>query len=228
MIDIKKLLTKILSKGIFANSNNNVILPGSIYLDNYKWVYGKDANSPSAYKPILGVGTTSNCNVGQADLPLVLRGANGKSGSVLSSGGDLKIAGSITVGGHSSEIGDVQLDSGTSSRSDSTSSAVSTLGDTAMLALSKGTWVVTASVSFSANTRGNRFVKIVYGTSTSSTTDISASMVTQSPYTGWATRLHTSGIVTISSDSTNVYLSTAQNSGSSLSFDWYIKAVRIK
>ena len=55
-------------------------------------------------------------------------------------------------------------------------------------------------------------------------------MVTNAPYSGWTTRLHTTGIIQIPNDGNTyyAYLSVAQNSGSTLNLDWNMRAVRIR
>lgn len=123
------------------------------------------------------------------------------------------------IGDHSSPIGTIELKNNTNQ---SISSGTSWVTSGCTLTLTTGIWSIDGSVSFASNTSGRRGVAIYDGSD-----QILASMHTQSPVSGGVTRMHTSCPIALES-TTTISIRCFQSSGSSLSCDAYLRAVRIR
>lgn len=139
-------------------------------------------------------------------------------GALPISGGTL--TGPLKVEGHSTQIGwyDAHYNTNTLN-SVSSFTAI----DASAITLPIGRYVVTGTCSFGANTSGIRGIGFTTGTSVMNESSVCIPPVTAS---GWNTRVSSSLILNITSEST-VKLMYLQNTGSSLSINWYIKAIRI-
>lgn len=135
--------------------------------------------------------------------------------------GSATVKGSLTVENHSTPIGWYDGHNNTTSISSGTSySAVSG----SSITLSAGRYVLTASASFAGNTTGYRGICFRSG----STNLVEGSAIQPTiPSTSWTTRVNASLIRDVSSSET-ISLALVQNSGSALSTEWYIKAIRIR
>lgn len=135
--------------------------------------------------------------------------------------GSLTVGGSLTVDGHSTSIGWYDGHNATTSIASGTSYAAVSGSS---ITLSEGRYVLTASASFAGNTSGYRGI----GFRSGSTNLIEGSAIQATiPSTSWSTRVNASLIRDVSSSET-ISLALVQNSGSSLSTEWHIKAIRIR
>lgn len=131
------------------------------------------------------------------------------------------MTGSLTLENHDSPIGWYDGHNATTSIASGTSySAVSG----SAITLSAGRYVITASASFPGNTSGYRGIGFRSGNSNITE---GSSIEATIPSTSWTTRISTSLIRNVESSET-ISLTLVQNSGSALSTEWYIKAIRIR
>lgn len=133
--------------------------------------------------------------------------------------GSATVKGSLTVGNHSTPIGWYDGHNNTTSVA-SGSSFTSVSGSS--ITLSPGRYVLTASASFAGNTSGYRGIGFYSNSLITEGSTIQATI----PSTSWATRVSTSLIRNVEASET-ISLALVQNSGSALSTQWYIKAIRI-
>lgn len=136
--------------------------------------------------------------------------------------GDVSISGDITVGGHSSAIGDRQYrNTDTTKASGTTWTSVSTTSVYATL--DKGVWLIIGYAEFASNATGVRALRLYNDTdslSLASTEDVRPAV------SGSATRIQSVKTLAVSSTKT-IVLQVYQNSGSTLNVSYGIEAVRI-
>lgn len=128
--------------------------------------------------------------------------------------------GEVTIMGHGSPIGWYDGHNDTTSIASGTNFAsVSNSGIT----LTQGRYILTASATFAGNATGYRGV----GFYKSGVINEGSAIQPCIPSASWTTRVSTSLIRNVSSTET-ISLALLQNSGSALSTEWYIKAIRIR
>lgn len=137
------------------------------------------------------------------------------------SNGNVRIPGDMYLEGHSGPIGySTYLNNPNVSLDNSTSM---TLVSGTTLTLGAGRWVVTGSIRFGGNATGVRGVGIRSGGSLVA----ESALVTMAVSASYTTRLNCTCILNLS-ESTNVALGYLQSSGSSLTSDCTIRAIRIR
>ena len=195
--------------------------------------YDSLSNRPSINSTTLtGNKTSSDLGVADAshthtksditDFPtgLVTEDANGD----VSITRNISAGGTITVGGHSSAIGDRQERSTSTTKSTGTSwTAVST--SSVYVTITAGTWVIQGTAVYAANSTGVRALRL-YNNTTSSVFARSEDVRPAISVSGQTTSVHSFITVTASSSNT-IVLQTFQNSGGTRNVDYYIEAVRI-
>lgn len=135
--------------------------------------------------------------------------------------GDLAVAGSLTIGNHSSAVGDII----TASPSESKASATDYVTLTSeYLSLPAGTWVITYSCYCDVNSAGKRLAARLYNR-TSSTNYNSSRAIAHTQNT--AAVCITGSIPLTVSTTTSIALQAYQNSGASRTISGYMRAVRI-
>lgn len=123
------------------------------------------------------------------------------------------------VRGHNSDIGNNNTASGTQNVSSGTA-----WGDVSdSITLGAGTWVLVGRLSYASNSSGRRGIAIYNNTAGSRP---AMSNLTAAPVSGAVTSVNTTYIAKVSAN-TSFCIQGYQNSGSSLSTDWYMSAVRI-
>lgn len=134
--------------------------------------------------------------------------------------GDLNVGGTITTGGHSSQIGDIRV------RGMESDTVVHTATGTALCALTlpAGTWSIVGFVRFPANNNGVRRANIV---TTRAANDI---FVQNQPTQGGVTQFQVCNVVTITSETT-YYLNVYHTAGVDLTLpagttEGYINGIR--
>lgn len=148
------------------------------------------------------------------------------SGTIKGSGwnGNLSASGNIYANGHDTFIGWYAAHYDTATIETGTSYTKLGVSETE---LSPGRYVVTGTVSYGGATSGYRAVGFVKRVGTTDTAIYeSRQIVPTIPSTSWRTYVSTTHIINVE-ETTKIYLVTMQNSGSPLSADWYIKAIRI-
>ena len=131
------------------------------------------------------------------------------------------MSGTLTLENHTTAIGWYDLHNNTSSLSSGTSYAdISGSSFT----LPAGRYIVTGSISYAGNATGYRGLAFKVS---SSVKDESSVLVQANPSSSWRTRLSSSMILIVESSDT-VNLMGLQNSGGSLSADWFIRVIRIR
>ena len=207
--------TTVIGEGLQAPHSNQLVI------GKYNLV---DANN-AYYMLVVGYGTDDE---NRANVLTVDRYGNIiAKGKVNATGwdGNLSVSGTITAEGHSSAIGWYDAHYNTTSLASGTSYAKL---DASKITLSAGRYIVTGTASYGGNANGYRavgFCKVVNGTE--SAIYESRQIVNTIPSTSWRTYVSTTHIITVEED-TDIYLVMMQNSGSPLSTDWYIKAMRIR
>ena len=153
---------------------------------------------------------------------------NGASNTPLDIGnggtGATTAAGALTALGAASAsdvdpIGTIVADSASVSLASNASSP----SEVTSVTLPAGTWVIQGTVSFAANATGTRLITISPTSGSSQTSTV----VQVSAASAGGTYLHTGFIVALSA-STTYYLNARQNSGSTLTTQGWLRAVRIK
>lgn len=110
------------------------------------------------------------------------------------------------------------------SKYDTASAASATSTEVAALSLEAGTWVVTATVLFYSNATGYRNAKL---STTSGDTSVSSYYSVTSPAASGTSTILSRSVIIQPSETTTYYLNALQNSGSSITCESQIKAVRI-
>ena len=131
--------------------------------------------------------------------------------------GNVVADGDLTLKGHSSPIGKIEVGEETTK----SNSATATWVEGSSVDLSNGVWVITAHVNFAQNSTGRRVIAIYSGSS-----QLSASVINQSPTSGAITHMVTTYI--LSTSGSTVSIRHYQTSGGQLSATSIIRAVRIK
>lgn len=184
---------------------------------------GNDGSDRGSYIFIIGNGySNARSNAFTVDW----NGNAVASGMLKGSGwqGDLAVSGAIYANGHDTFIGWYDAHYDTATIESGTSYAKLGVSETE---LSPGRYVVTGTVSYSGATSGYRAVGFVKRVGTTDTAIYeSRQIVPTIPSTSWRTYVSTTHIISVT-ETTKIYLVTMQNSGSPLSADWYIKAIRI-
>ena len=131
------------------------------------------------------------------------------------------MSGNLTLENHTGPIGAYSSKNDTSSLS--TGSSFTEISGSSM-SLTAGRYVVTGSIKFAGNTTGYRGLAF----KTSNGVESESSVVVQTnPSASWSTRLASSLILIVENTDT-ISLAAIQNSGGSLSADWFIKVIRIR
>ena len=150
---------------------------------------------------------------------------NNDSGFISADGsGNVSLSGSITTGGHDSEIGyRTTRQSGSYSVATGTSWVTVPAANLTRITLSPGVWIMHAQVSFASNSTGWRGLRI-YDVTTSES--IGRSSVTQPACNGATTNMNTMTILSLT-ESNTFTLQVVQNSSNPRNVDLQFHAVRI-
>ena len=133
--------------------------------------------------------------------------------------GNLSLDGNLTLGGHRTEVG---YRSAANNTKDLASGTASVKINGEELTLSAGTWVLVGAVDFPANSTGVRNIRWNRGSTAMNNTLVTVKATDG----GFNTRLQTTALVKVT-EPTKMYLYGYQNSGSSLTVNWYWQAIRI-
>ena len=201
----------------------------SIILPNAKYVYGKTNETTPQSLIVAGVNTSNQIMLGYGGRDKSI-GATYLDGNVVNirSNGAVNVTGAIAanstikVQGHSSEIGDVV----TGTRSSSAGTVGTSYSTVASVALTAGTWVITAFNSFNGtNSAAAGTRRVLITDSSSGTTDAGTGSATGYAPTGTQVVVRTMLIVKITSNTT--YYLRAKSSVSVDSPYGNLTAVRI-
>ena len=184
-------------------------------------VMGKYNNDAEAAL-IIGNGTsnTARSNALTVDWSGNIAAAGNVKGDTVTSTGAMS-AGSLTLGGHSSAVGDLV----TASPSESEASATDYVTLTsAYLSLTAGTWIITYSCYCDVNSASKRLAARLYNR-TSGTAYNSSRAIAQTSTTA---ALSVTGAIPVTFEgNTSIALQAYQNSGSAKTISGYMRAVRI-